>query len=122
LGGAVAIDVASKMKCDALIVESTFTSISDVVASLIPIAPRSLIKSKYDSLNKIEKVSVPKLFVHGDSDSLIPVSHCWRLFERATNPKRKYIVNGADHNDAYIVGGEEYFKEFKDFVFNVGGL
>jgi len=116
LGGAVAIDAASKMKCDALIVESTFTSIPAVAAALIPIAPRSLIKTKFDSLNKIEAVSVPKLFIHGDSDSLIPVSHCRRLFEKASEPKRIYIVHGADHNDAYIEGGERYFKEFKDFI------
>jgi pimeloyl-ACP methyl ester carboxylesterase len=39
----------------------------------------------------------PLLIVHGSEDDIVPVSHAHRLFEKAGEPKKMVIVNGAGH-------------------------
>ena len=40
---------------------------------------------------------IPLLLVHGREDELVPVSHARRLYEKAKEPKRLIIVDGAGH-------------------------
>jgi hypothetical protein len=42
------------------------------------------------------------------------------LYEAANDPKRFYAIEGADHNDTYLVGGEAYFNALKEFVDGLG--
>jgi len=52
----------------------------------------------YDILKSIEKISPrPILIIHGTNDPLVPVSHAEKLFERAKNPKKKILIENADH-------------------------
>ncbi|HEX8088839.1 MAG TPA: alpha/beta hydrolase, partial [Blastocatellia bacterium] len=46
LGGVPAIDLASKVKAAGLIVQSSFTSASDVAAVILPLYPRLLLRTK----------------------------------------------------------------------------
>ncbi len=39
----------------------------------------------------------PLLLVHGSEDDIIPVSHAWKLYERAKEPKQITIIPGAKH-------------------------
>lgn len=78
--------------------------------------PRFLVRTKMDSINKIEAISVPKLFVHGDADEIIPYKQGRKLFERAVEPKQFYTIKGAGHNDTDYVGGWAYFEQVAQFV------
>jgi hypothetical protein len=40
------------------------------------------------------------------------------LFEAADNPKYFHTVEGAGHNDTFVVGGDAYFEAFTEFVKN----
>jgi fermentation-respiration switch protein FrsA (DUF1100 family) len=51
-------------------------------------------------------------------DQTIPVSMARRLFEKAPSPKDFYEIPGADHNDTYLVGGNEYFAVWQKFLIN----
>ena len=42
----------------------------------------------------------PLLLLHGSADPVIPYSHSERLFERAGEPKRLVLVEGAGHTEA----------------------
>ncbi|MFL6229444.1 MAG: alpha/beta hydrolase, partial [Pyrinomonadaceae bacterium] len=53
LGGAVAVDLASKVKPCGLVVQSSFTSIADMAAELMPLVPHFVIRTKMDSREKI---------------------------------------------------------------------
>ncbi len=123
LGGAVAIDLASRNDDLAgIIVESTFTSIRDMAGTytLLRFLPISLILTQhYDSLSRIEKVRVPKLFVHGTRDAFVPAWMSERLFERATGEKRMLVVEGANHSNATGVGFEQYRVALQEF-FRIG--
>ncbi len=118
LGSAVAVDLAVKEKCCALILETPFTSIKEMGKTLYPFLSiwLNLLKTKYDSLSKIKQVKVPTLIMHGDKDELVPFEQGRRLYEQANEPKEFYTIPGATHNDTHIVGGEEYFDVIRDFV------
>ena len=76
----------------------------------------ALLRTKYDNLEKIKKVQAPILVLHGDFDDIVPFDQGKRLFAAAPEPKEFYTIQGAHHNDTYIVGGEGYFKALKDFI------
>ena len=117
LGSAVAVELAVKEKCRALILETPFTSIKEMGKKLYPFLPVSLLlRTKYDSLAKIGDIKVPVLIMHGDKDKLVPFEHGRELYEAANEPKEFYTIPGAGHNDTHIVGGEEYFDVIRNFV------
>ena len=117
LGSAVAVELALKEKCRALILETPFTSILEMGKKLYPFLPVSLLlKTKYDSLSKIRNIKVPILIMHGDKDDLVPFEHGKRLYDMANEPKEFYTIPGAGHNDTHIVGGDEYFDVIRSFV------
>ncbi len=118
LGSAVAVELALKEKCCALILETPFTSIKEMGKELYPFLYIGLnfLRTKYDSLSKKKGIKVPILILHGDKDELVPIEHGRKLFEEANQPKEFYTIPGALHNDTHIVGGEEYFDVIRDFV------
>lgn len=117
LGSAVAIDLALKEKCRALILETPFTSIKEMCKVLHPILPlHCVVRTKYDSIAKIKNVKTPVLIIHGDKDDYVPIEQGRKLYEAANEPKEFYTVPGGTHNGIYIEGGEEYFNVIKRFV------
>jgi len=116
LGGAVAIDLASKVNACGLIVQSSFTSVADMAAEVLPFVPSFIIRTKMDSLAKIERVSCPKLFIHSQADEIIPYRLGRRLFDAARAPKQFYEVKGASHNLTDVIGGEAYYEALRSFV------
>ena len=41
-----------------------------------------------------------------------------KLYRKAKNPKFKYWIESAGHNDTYFKGGKEYFDKIEYFVRN----
>jgi fermentation-respiration switch protein FrsA (DUF1100 family) len=54
--------------------------------------------------------------MHGERDSIVPLSQARRVFDEAPEPKRFFAIPGADHNDTYIAGGEPYWRVFQEFL------
>ncbi|MDQ8021730.1 MAG: alpha/beta fold hydrolase [Moraxellaceae bacterium] len=111
LGGAVAIDLASRVPdAGALIVESSFTSMADMAEvrgyGWLPVS--FILTQHFSSRDKIAKVSVPTLFIHGERDGMVPVAMSQQLFELAKGPKELLIVPGARHANAGMVAGEQW--------------
>ncbi|MFZ5448555.1 MAG: alpha/beta hydrolase [Thermodesulfobacteriota bacterium] len=117
LGTALATDLAVRNPCRALVLESAFTNSSDMAKMLAPFLFDWRPKVPYDNLGKIGKIQVPVLIIHGDHDEIIPVEMGRRVFLAANSPKDLYIIPGAHHNDTYMVGGKEYFRRLKAFIF-----
>jgi len=104
LGGAVAIELATHVKVGeaaGLITEATFTSISDMVKNsqwgFLPVS--FLITQRFESQRKIAKVKLPKLFIHGTADRIVPWRMSQALYEAAPEPKRLIKVEGAGHSN-----------------------
>lgn len=120
LGGAVAVDLASRVDCAGLIVQSSFTSASAVASHVLPLFPTVFLHTKLDSLSKIRNVRCPKLFIHSRADEVIPFKLGWKLYEAAPEPKEFYEVQGAPHNTTYLVGGQAYLEALRSFITAVG--
>jgi fermentation-respiration switch protein FrsA (DUF1100 family) len=116
LGGAVAVDLASKHPCLGLILESTFSS----VGALFPGLVAEVLPIEYSSISKIGSIKAPLLMLHGDIDEVVPYPSGQELFEAANEPKEFYTIVGAGHNDTYITGGEDYIAVLERFIAGLG--
>ena len=116
LGGAVAIDLAARVRPCGLVAQSTFTSVADMAAGLFPFVPRFAIRTKMDSLGKIARVECPKLFIHSPADEIVPYEMGRRLFDAAREPKYFYEVKDASHNLTDTVGGAAYYDALRGFI------
>jgi fermentation-respiration switch protein FrsA (DUF1100 family) len=117
LGGAVAAELALRRPAAGLILESTFTSARDMAwKTFRPFPVHWIIKSRFDTLDKIRRIRLPLLLLHGTQDDIVPFKMGQRLFEAASEPKQFYPIRGAGHNDTYLVGGDDYFEQFRLFL------
>lgn len=119
LGGAVAVDLAQDRDLAGVILESTFTSLSDMARAMLgPVQTlaQPLLRGRFDSLAKISSVRRPLLFFHGDRDGIVPLKFGRRLFEAAPEPKSFETIQGAGHNDTTLVGGRPYFERIRRFL------
>jgi fermentation-respiration switch protein FrsA (DUF1100 family) len=106
LGGAVAIDLASRRQVGGLVAFSTFTSAVEVARRLLPFAPVSLLlRSRFDSLRKIATIRCPILIGHGRRDTIIPFRMGETLAESAGGPVTTVWLDQAAHKHFFDNGG-----------------
>ncbi len=115
LGGAIIIDLAQDRKFSALIVDSTFSRISDMAKLVYPYLPSFLLFSKMDSLSKVGDMDFPKLFIHSRQDDIVPFELGQNLFEKASEPKEFLEIKG-DHNEGFLKSRGVYTKGIKSFL------
>ena len=112
VGAAVAIDLAARRQVAGLILESPFLSAFRTVTRI-----QISLFDKFRNIDKIGKVSCPKLFVHGRADHIVPFTHGKRLFEMAGEPKLNLWVDGLGHNDDISSkAGESYWQAIDDLT------
>ncbi len=117
LGGAVAIDLASRHAVGGLIAFSTFTSTNDMARTIFPLRlPRWFFTHRFESLKKIPSVACPILLGHGRLDSLVPFAMFERLAAAARAPLATLAIEQADHNDFYDEGGQRLDNAITAFV------
>lgn len=122
LGSAVAIDLVSRVSAGGLIVEGALTSAVARGQELYPFIPvRWIAASRYPSIEKISKVTVPKLFLHARGDEVIPLAHGRRLYEAAPPPKTFVELNGG-HGDTFDLDSLNYFGSIRRFIENIPHL
>lgn len=116
LGGAVAIELATRVTPGALIVESSFTSVPEMAAELYPLLPvRWLARLHYRSLDRISAVACPVMVLHSEHDEIIPFAHGRQLYQAAPEPKAFFAMRGG-HNDGFVASGEDYLQALRQFV------
>ncbi|BAZ66441.1 phospholipase/carboxylesterase [Fischerella sp. NIES-4106] len=110
----IAIDLAIKQPdAGGLIVESSFTSIRQVVTyrNIFRMFPVNLILTqRFESIQKVPRLKMPILFIHGISDITIPAFMSEKLYAAAPEPKRLFLVSGAGHNNVAEVAPAEYLQ------------
>ena len=117
LGGAVAIDLASRRECGGLIVESSFTSAREMARRMFLLPLLEYVpKSRFDSLEKISQVQCPVLIVHGTQDQVIPFFMGEKLYQAAPEPKSFLPVEGAGHVDCFVVSGGRYLERLQKLI------
>ncbi|HSB30891.1 MAG TPA: alpha/beta hydrolase [Candidatus Sulfobium mesophilum] len=116
LGSAVAVELALRRQAGAIIMESAFTSVPDLGKKFFPLLPVSLIsRYHYESISKVERVEMPKLFIHSPDDEIVPYEQGARLFERARDPKEYLKITGG-HNEGFLLSGKIYVDGLDAFI------
>jgi hypothetical protein len=124
LGGAVAIALAAERDGLAgVIVESSFTSIADLVRASrwgwVPFIS-AVVTQEFDSRARIRRVNEPLLLLHGTADGLIPHTMSDDLLAAATAVppahKRLIKIEGANHRGAPFVDREIFDGALREFV------
>lgn len=69
------------------------------------------------ALEQTRKSKTPTLFIHGDSDTFVPTSMVYELFEASNSEKDLFIVKGAGHGnslDTNVTGYKNKIREFTE--------
>lgn len=113
LGTGVAVALAAQKPVGRIVLESPFTSIADIAAQIYWFFPvRLLIKDSFRSDLLIGTVTAPFLILHGDKDSIVPITLGDQLYKLITAPKRFVRFPGAGHNELAAYGALEAAKQF----------
>jgi hypothetical protein len=127
LGGAVAIYVINQLKPNirGLILENTFTSMSDLIDKIFPflkLIKNFLLKNHWPTKDRISFLKIPILFFMSAKDELIPIEQMQELYAKADNAKfkSKYIIKDGTHNESWIKAGREYFVKLGKFLKKCG--
>ena len=118
LGTAVAIELAVAHPCAGLILEAPFTSFRDMGKARLFFIPGFIyrfLSNEWNSIDRIQRLSMPKFIIHGDRDGVVPFEQGRLLFEAAPPPKTFYPIHGADHMECLERGGTELMKRLDAF-------
>ena len=113
LGTGVAVALAADHPFGGLILEAPYTSITDVAAAAFPFLPvRLLLKDRFASDTRIQRVTAPLLVMHGTEDATVPIAFGERLFGLAHEPKRFVRIVGGRHDNLDNFGATETARQF----------
>jgi fermentation-respiration switch protein FrsA (DUF1100 family) len=113
LGTGVAVALAAEKSVARIVLESPYTSIVDVAASVYWFVPvRLLLADTYRSDERIAKVTAPVLVVHGERDTVVRIGFGEQLYELIRAPKQFIRLPNAGHNDHDTHGLLEMVKPF----------
>jgi fermentation-respiration switch protein FrsA (DUF1100 family) len=115
LGGGVAVELAAQRGARGLILERTFSSLTDVAAVHFAWAPvRYLMRTRLNSLARINQYHGPLLQSHGTADTVIPFPLARRLFDEYQGEKEFLALKGNEHNDPPAVAWYQAVDRFLD--------
>ncbi|KAJ8510361.1 hypothetical protein OPV22_000795 [Ensete ventricosum] len=135
LGGAVGAVLVKDNpdKVSSIILENTFTSILDMAAIMFPFlrwfiggsgskGPKILnciVRSPWRTIDIIDKIKRPILFLSGLQDELVPPSHMQMLYSKTVenNQDCRFVEfpNGM-HMDTWFSGGDRYWRTIQLFL------
>lgn len=116
LGGAVAVELARRVKCGGLVVESSFTSAKEMGKKIFPFIPvKYLLRYGFDSIGKVGSVSCPLLVTHSPDDEVIPFEMGRQLFAAANDPKQFVTLRGG-HNEREYIADTAYTCALSDLI------
>lgn len=115
LGGGAVCTLLDRHPPRALILESTFTSVGDVAASMW--IPPFLVIDRFENLEAVRGYDGPLLVFHGTRDQVIPTSHGRRIAE--AHPDAELVLYESGHNDLPPPGAD-YWERIERFLLRVG--
>ena len=114
LGTAVAIHTAQSKNFSGIILEAPFTSMVDLGQKYYPFFPvKFLLKDKYESKKKLNRINSPVLVMHGKKDKIVPFYMGKQIFEILPSPKFSYFNEQDDHMMEY---NQDLIDSIKNFI------
>jgi fermentation-respiration switch protein FrsA (DUF1100 family) len=116
LGSAVAIELATRVHPAGLILDGALSSVIERAQEAYPFVPvRWIARSRYPSIERIGRLTLPKLFLHARADEVIPFAHGRRLYQAAPPPKAFVPLSGG-HADAFELDSAVYYGAVARFL------
>jgi hypothetical protein len=118
LGSASALELAShhKIRMDGLVVESGFAHTAPLLA-LLGANASAMGFGEEKGLRNLEKIRAwdkPTLVIHAEFDDIIPFADGQALYDACPSSDKTLLkIPGADHNDLFTRGLDEYMKAVK---------
>jgi fermentation-respiration switch protein FrsA (DUF1100 family) len=111
LGGPIAAEASLRGSgAAALVLESTFTSVSEMTHL------SGLVTQRLDLLEKVQRLELPVLIVHGAEDDLVPPDMARRLYAAARGPKRLLMVEGVGHRWVAFRARDAIFAKLRELT------
>ena len=101
-----------------LILESSFPSVVRIMIHLgMPAHGTDLEKIDQGCLERIQKISLPTLLIHGEQDLLVPIQNARDIYHHlGSKEKELLVIPSATHNDIMLVGLKDYFNALQRFI------
>jgi alpha-beta hydrolase superfamily lysophospholipase len=101
-----------------LIIESGFAQVFPLLGRMgLSVMPSRRMKDPIGNLEKMGKIELPLLVIHGESDLLIPFKQGKMLYDASpATDKRLQVIKRGGHNDLLFRGAEEYFSVIAEFI------
>ena len=116
LGASIAAELATRQAAAGVMLESAFTSVPDVAATLYPWLPvRWMSRYQYNTRELLADIHSPVLIIHSRDDEIIPFTNGEQLFAAANAPKQFLELRGG-HNDGFLVSGDSYVRGIDVFI------
>jgi fermentation-respiration switch protein FrsA (DUF1100 family) len=115
LGGAIAVAIAAEQGAQALVLDSTFSRMTDAASYHYPWLPvRLLMRNRYDSVARIKHYQGPVYQSHGTADTIVPISFARKLFTVMPSRQKEFReFPGRDHNDPLPA---DFFPDVRRFL------
>jgi alpha-beta hydrolase superfamily lysophospholipase len=117
LGGGVAAQVIRRHPADALVLQSTFTSLPQITRVLFPRLPLHLFAGRlFDTIGVVRRLNVPLLVLHGTDDEVAP---CWmahEIHDACPAIKRIHCVDGGLHKDLFLRDPDALIWALSQFI------
>ncbi len=114
VGSGPSVELATRRPVGGLVLEEAFTTALRVVTQ-IPVFPFD----HFRNIDKIGRLHIPVLIIHGRKDHVIPFSHGKKLYAAANEPKYFLWIDGASHYDYRDRAGKRYWEAFRGFAANL---
>lgn len=110
LGGSVAVHTAGSYPPKVLITEDMFASADQLIddGAGMDLPQGWFTEAEWDNVAAAREVRVPYLVQHGAEDDFIRPSHAEAVYAAANDPKKLWLVPGADHDTVLEVAPEPY--------------
>lgn len=122
LGGGVALSLWSGDPADdpqpaAVVLNSTFSSLTDTVRGMYPLFPfQYLLLDRWESKERIRRVRCPIVAFHGTADELIPVEQTQILSQAAAGNLQVFKIQGAGHNNLPIQNLRRELERLREVI------
>ncbi|KAL0337237.1 UNVERIFIED_CONTAM: Alpha/beta hydrolase domain-containing protein WAV2 [Sesamum calycinum] len=134
LGGAVGAVVTRNNpdQVAALILENTFTSILDMAGVAFPFLKwfigssskglrvlNFVVRSPWSTIDVIDEIKQPVLFLSGLQDEIVPPSHMEMLYVKAAAHNQQCLFvefPTGKHMDTWLVGSDRYWTTIQEFL------
>jgi uncharacterized protein len=117
LGGAVCLSVAAATNVHALVTVAAPLDSSSLIDSAQGVVPAGLSadlalspRFRFDLSDILSSISNLLIF-HGENDSVVPISHARKLFEKAGHPKKLVIQENGDHVMSLALHQKTFMQE-----------